>query len=69
MWLLAAAIIVFLYWFAVRGRLYNWVLLFRALPGILFDVLCHVWLSIAELFPKRKKKEIELDETEKYYHS
>lgn len=53
----------------VSGYLFGIYHLLIALPGIFFDVFHHVWLSIVDLFPKRKKRDrevdIELDEYER----
>ncbi len=68
-WALLFAIALAVYWFAVRGRIINWVGLFKALPGILLEVAHSIWLSIADsvkgLFMRKKKVDVDLDEYER----
>lgn len=65
--LLAIIIGLLIYRALIKGYAIGIYLLLKALPGILFDVLHHIWLSVADLFPRRKKKDIqiELDEYER----
>lgn len=66
-WLGFISGIIFLaLWIAyVKGRLFSFMCLLMALPGILFDVVHHVWMSVIERLPCRKRKAIELDEYER----
>jgi hypothetical protein len=65
--LLSMTICLLLYRALISGFFFRMYHLMTALPGILFDVAHHTWLSIVELFPKRKKRdaEIELDDYER----
>jgi hypothetical protein len=65
-WTLAILALAIIWRYFVKGYVINWVGAAKALPGILFDVLCQVVMSIGDLFPRRRKaKVIRLDEFEK----
>jgi len=62
-WALILPVIAILWYFFVRGFVINWVGLFMALPGIIADLACQLWIDVSA--PFRKKKEIILDEYER----
>lgn len=62
-WLIAAAILLTLYWFAVRGRYIAWIALFGAVGGAIGDIACQLWIDVTGMFKRRKR--LELDEYER----
>lgn len=65
-WAIALVVVLFFYIFCVRGYVINWVGLAKALPGIVADILCQLWIDISGMFKRKKKADvIELDEYER----